>query len=550
MLALVLVAGNTLSVASNGGVEEALTLSATLAYRTIVTSTDGTVVIWNAPRADRGWDVVVLDLGTRRLRTLTPGPPRSYFSGGVDRGFVVWRVAPSLSEAGRVEVHDLPAGRTTTIARGRIDNAALAWPWVVWTEIEGGVQVIKARDLRPPERPPVVVRRGTEGFSVTGDRVTWLEVDRGERPGLTPETWRLYTQPIDTAAPVLVDEGLSGGIDGPVNKPSSYVAVGDRVVYILGDATGSLIVTDLRTRKRLSLGLHGEVSSFTIDGRYVFYTHGRSGRGIRVELWGYDLVTDTRFLVRNDVGAFGGFPSAKGGILAWTQASSEQSTEVHAAPIAAVLPTGRRAPLSISLNEARYFPETGHNLILGFRSFWGQSGGLPVFGYPLTEEIQQFQRLDSSTGIMLTIQFFERQRFEYHPELAGTPYEVLLGRLGAEEAATRPDLRGLWAFNPVPATAEHPPGCVHIAAAQHRLCGEFRPYWEGHGLELGDPGVSFREALALFGYPISEEFIDPRTGLITQYFERARFEYHPELPAGRRILLGRLAADRLAEMGW
>ena len=31
-----------------------------------------------------------------------------------------------------------------------------------------------------------------------------------------------------------------------------------------------------------------------------------------------------------------------------------------------------------------------------------------------------------------------------------------------------------------------------------------------------------------FGYPISEPFIDPHTGLSVQYFERARFEYHPE----------------------
>ena len=31
----------------------------------------------------------------------------------------------------------------------------------------------------------------------------------------------------------------------------------------------------------------------------------------------------------------------------------------------------------------------------------------------------------------------------------------------------------------------------------------FRAPWQSHGLESGDPGVSFRESLALFGYPIS-----------------------------------------------
>jgi hypothetical protein len=32
----------------------------------------------------------------------------------------------------------------------------------------------------------------------------------------------------------------------------------------------------------------------------------------------------------------------------------------------------------------------------------------------------------------MTVQYFERARFEWHPDLSGTPYEVLLGRLGAE----------------------------------------------------------------------------------------------------------------------
>jgi len=35
------------------------------------------------------------------------------------------------------------------------------------------------------------------------------------------------------------------------------------------------------------------------------------------------------------------------------------------------------------------------------------------------------------------VQYFERERFEYHPESAGTPYEVELGRLGAQVARQR-----------------------------------------------------------------------------------------------------------------
>ena len=37
---------------------------------------------------------------------------------------------------------------------------------------------------------------------------------------------------------------------------------------------------------------------------------------------------------------------------------------------------------------------------------------------------------------MYTVQYFERARFEWHPENRGTPSEVLLGRLGAQAAQT------------------------------------------------------------------------------------------------------------------
>lgn len=75
-----------------------------------------------------------------------------------------------------------------------------------------------------------------------------------------------------------------------------------------------------------------------------------------------------------------------------------------------------------------YFPETGHMLGGSFRTFWEETGGLPVYGYPISEEISEVSPTDGQT---YTVQYFERNRFEYHPESAGTPYEVQLGLLGA-----------------------------------------------------------------------------------------------------------------------
>jgi hypothetical protein len=73
--------------------------------------------------------------------------------------------------------------------------------------------------------------------------------------------------------------------------------------------------------------------------------------------------------------------------------------------------------------ECHYFAETTHNLCGGFAAFWEQFGGLAVFGYPITEEIQE--------GGM-TVQYFERARFEWQPGTWPERYDVLLGRLGAD----------------------------------------------------------------------------------------------------------------------
>ena len=204
-----------------------------------------------------------------------------------------------------------------------------------------------------------------------------------------------------------------------------------------------------------------------------------------------------------------------------------------------------RIPAFPSTPERRYFPETGHSLSHGFKTFWERSGGLPIFGYPLTEE---FSEVNPDLGKPFTVQYFERQRFEYHPDLAGTPYEVQLGRLGVEDAKRR-GLLGHPAFQSIPASAVSG-DCWFFPETGHAVCGRFLAYWRSYGLEFGDPGISFRESLALFGYPISEPFTDPDTGLTIQYFERARFEYHPENPEPYQVLLGLLGRDLVRAKGW
>ena len=57
-----------------------------------------------------------------------------------------------------------------------------------------------------------------------------------------------------------------------------------------------------------------------------------------------------------------------------------------------------------------YFPETGHGIGGGFRYFWENRGGLEIFGFPITDEMEEDGR---------TVQYCERAVLEYHPENIG-----------------------------------------------------------------------------------------------------------------------------------
>jgi hypothetical protein len=77
----------------------------------------------------------------------------------------------------------------------------------------------------------------------------------------------------------------------------------------------------------------------------------------------------------------------------------------------------RRSPTS------QYFDETGFTVGGGFLQFWKTQGGLAIFGYPITEEFIVKGH---------TVQYFERARFEHHPNTNPALWDVLLGRIGAE----------------------------------------------------------------------------------------------------------------------
>lgn len=188
------------------------------------------------------------------------------------------------------------------------------------------------------------------------------------------------------------------------------------------------------------------------------------------------------------------------------------------------------------------FEETGYEVCGTFLDFWTRNGGLAVFGYPLTDE---FEEENFDTGETYPTQYFERQRFELHSENAGTPYEVLLGRLGVEILEIQG--RDWETFPKADPTAEH-----YFEQTGHAIAPEFWEYWSSRGLDFGDSGVSFRESLLLFGYPISEPMMETNEDddtVLTQWFERAVFELHPDNDEANRVLLRRLGAEFLEARG-
>ncbi|HEY0068618.1 MAG TPA: hypothetical protein VGE04_01470 [Chloroflexia bacterium] len=211
------------------------------------------------------------------------------------------------------------------------------------------------------------------------------------------------------------------------------------------------------------------------------------------------------------------------------QATAQGTQTPNAASTVGILPTQVVEATQVAQQPTpepgeRTFPETGFTVPAVFMKFWNANGGLPVFGFPISEARSEKSDIDGKT---YKVQYFERNRFEHHPEFAGTNNEVLLGLLGVELTQGR-DFPTVVAF-------ENTAGKIYFPETQHSLAEPFLSYWKKYG------------GLAIFGYPISEPFqeksdTDGKTYMV-QYFQRNRFEFHPENPAPYDVLLGLLGKD-------
>jgi quercetin dioxygenase-like cupin family protein len=149
---------------------------------------------------------------------------------------------------------------------------------------------------------------------------------------------------------------------------------------------------------------HGGVLPFTvIEGELIFHMAGHAEKVIR------QGESDTEFpnhIVR----------------------AGNDTNQTTTTTFSIILPRGNAITYVVPSMDCQFFLVTKQSLCFGFQAYWEKYGGLAIFGYPITAEMKD------ANGV--TVQWFERARFEWHPGAWPERFDVLLGRIGAELAET------------------------------------------------------------------------------------------------------------------
>jgi len=182
------------------------------------------------------------------------------------------------------------------------------------------------------------------------------------------------------------------------------------------------------------------------------------------------------------------------------------------------LPTDPVPPPVSPQSGTRYVAAARHTIAAPFLTFYQASGGMRIFGLPLTEAFAEGGQ---------RVQVFERARLV----------------AGAAGVAISPLGYWLTAKRSFPAVAA-PAGARAFPETNQALHGAFLAFWQAH-----------RGAL-VFGPPISPELHEAnddgsgRTYLV-QYFRNVRLEYHPDLRGTPyAVSVGLLGTRYLELRGW
>ncbi|HLT19366.1 MAG TPA: hypothetical protein VKZ96_07925 [Thermomicrobiales bacterium] len=519
-----------------------------------VPRTDGRYIVWLDGRAratgqGRHFEVYGADMTTgEEFPVATEGDVERQYP-DVDLGIAIWSEANYGCDdcQGDIVGKNLATGEEFAISatpdwesRPAITNSVVVWV----ARGEDGIERLMMKDIYSDDEP-VELAAAPAGWAIDLPRADDDKVVWSEYRSLSASSADFHLRAYDILTGEYHDV-KAGQTHDRYGLRDDYDV--DRGIIAWAENHRQVFVYDMETRTSRLLLEGGGCP--TIEGDYIFYEDFRYyDEQRRIEVWGYHLPSGAQFRVGGAPGEVHEYANVNNDVITWqVHRGGDTRNDIIATSVKDVLPTAPDQRAGDDSETYRFFDETLH--ALGgpagpeFLDFWNASGGLPVFGYPLTSE---YTELNPDLGAPLRVQYLERQRFEHHPELAGTPYEVLIGRLGYT-AAERAGLLDHEAFQPVESA---PDGCLFFSETGHTLCGRFLNYWQSAGLEFGDEGVSYRESLALFGLPLSEEFTDPATGYVSQYFERAIFEYHPENEGTPyEVLLRRLGVEELQARDW
>jgi hypothetical protein len=182
-----------------------------------------------------------------------------------------------------------------------------------------------------------------------------------------------------------------------------------------------------------------------------------------------------------------------------------------------VLPARR---IEAQSSSGIFFPETGHWVSGDFLDFFlAVDDPLALYGFPITDEF-----IDPILGVRL--QYFQRARFEVK-DLAGQQPQIVLSPLG--KYIYHPEEVQPLGLN----TAAAPCKTVSPQYGGYSICYAFLDFYLEHGGAMQ------------FGQPISNLVLEG--GLTVQYFENAKFEWHPEQHNGNWVVLadvGRIHFDQ------
>jgi hypothetical protein len=171
-----------------------------------------------------------------------------------------------------------------------------------------------------------------------------------------------------------------------------------------------------------------------------------------------------------------------------------------------------RTPVFAQEEKPLFFPETGHTVAGEFlTAYQGVQDPLFIYGPPITDAFQ-----DTSSN--LTVQYFQKARLVLDP---GAPEALRIHRTPL----------GALLFTPGTQVSYSPSlsGCRYFQETDHKVCYSFLDFFNKYG------------GIAQFGYPISDfELLE---GHVVQFFQLARFEWHPEDSEGERVVLGDLGTE-------